>query len=1003
MSGAINRHFAQNNYKAYSYSLKDGVSSELCRSLYKDKQGFVWISSDKGLNRYDGNSVYTFAHNPSDPRSIASNRCNYIFEDSKQRLWVNTDEGLSLYDRKSQTFTNFYPDPDILPLQGLSYTEMAEDHQGNVWIGGYYDVLIFNPSEHKFRKSGWHDFAAKAGIIKEEKRNSISQSITRKSKDELWILTVYGLFSVHTPSMVFHYYPNPEISDYFAFNIGFAEKEKVWISTYDKCFYSYHVDTDTWTHYSCPEVKAIEPGRVVNIARINKDSLLITKPEALYVFDVKSYQYRPYKTTEDPADKTKTTFRQTLVSENQIFALKTGSYPLVHYIREKSNIRHTRINQPKSFVNNHSYITSSGKILMGDWEKRKVLVCENNTCFTLVDDKGNDKLGALQLYYCSKNGNQYFSTSEAVYQWDEKNRRVTLLSQEFSISAEPVTEFRNFTEDPEGNIYIRDRNSGIYVLKAGAAKIVPFDTGIKSNGYSALYYDPANAKIWFATEREGLFITDPKTKICKNYPLSDLSRSKKGYINDIHGDEKGNIFLLMPSRGLMHIRSDNMAAKLYSTSEGLISDAVRYGLYSGEYFWFTTEYGLMAFDLSKERFYSFADEPESKAINYRIFEDQHGNIAQNLFPDEILILDKSALKKEKNIDNLYIKEITVFGKKQTVDSFMVLRHDQNNLSLQFGYLGTGDIPSEDFQFRINNQAWQPLQEMAIHLYNIPHGDYNLNVRYRHKPEKTLAFRAKILPPWWQTWWFYSLVASILSLMIFWVYKWRIKNIRKEEKEKNQFRERIARIEMSALRAQMNPHFIFNCLSSINRFILINDTEAASEYLTKFSRLIRMILDGSRSDFIPLDKELEALRLYIEMESMRFQDSFEWHIQIDKEVNPDRVQIPPLILQPYAENAIWHGLMQAPANWGIKKLDINVSEQMEKIIITITDNGIGRDKARELNSKNGNKHKSYGISLTGERLQLMESINGIKTGLAIHDLKDKSGQACGTQVVITINE
>lgn len=117
---------------------------------------------------------------------------------------------------------------------------------------------------------------------------------------------------------------------------------------------------------------------------------------------------------------------------------------------------------------------------------------------------------------------------------------------------------------------------------------------------------------------------------------------------------------------------------------------------------------------------------------------------------------------------------------------------------------------------------------------------------------------------------------------------------------------------------MNPHFIFNCLNSINRFILVNDTDAASEYLTKFSRLIRMILDSSREDMITLQKELDSLRLYIGMEAMRFQDSFEWKIDIDPSVQTGNVLIPPLLLQPYVENAIWHGLMQAPPDWGIKK-------------------------------------------------------------------------------------
>ncbi|MBL0101376.1 MAG: hypothetical protein IPP49_16165 [Saprospiraceae bacterium] len=143
---------AQSSYQINSYSVKDGLSSSNCRRILKDKEGFVWITSDKGLNRYDGNSFSTFKHRPDDPKTIASNSCNGMLEDSKGRLWVNTDEGLTLVDRQKQTFTNFFPDSTVMPVLGLSYTQMAEDQTGNIWIGGYYDVLIFNPETKLFKR-----------------------------------------------------------------------------------------------------------------------------------------------------------------------------------------------------------------------------------------------------------------------------------------------------------------------------------------------------------------------------------------------------------------------------------------------------------------------------------------------------------------------------------------------------------------------------------------------------------------------------------------------------------------------------------------------------------------------------------------------------------------------------------------------------------------------------------------------------------------------------------
>ena len=342
------------------------------------------------------------------------------------------------------------------------------------------------------------------------------------------------------------------------------------------------------------------------------------------------------------------------------------------------------------------------------------------------------------------------------------------------------------------------------------------------------------------------------------------------------------------------------------------------------------------------------------------------------------------------------------GKVIPNDSSFTVAYDQNNFVFLFGNLGLTGLKYQDFQYRINGQSWQTLENNAISLYNLAHGSYTIQVRNKFDESELYTLQVVVIPPWWKTIWFYALVILLVILSGYLAYKKRISDIRKEETEKNKLKERIAKIEMTALRAQMNPHFILNCLNSINRFILVHNTDAASAYLTKFSRLIRMILDASREDFVSLHRELEALRLYIGMESMRFQDSFEWQINVDKDIATEQIMIPPLMLQPYVENAIWHGLMQAPSDWGVKSLEIRVYKRSQSIIIEIKDNGIGRKKAQQLKSKTGDGHKSYGISLTEERIKLMEKIQGVKTEIVIEDLHDDLGEPKGTKVNIIIH-
>jgi hypothetical protein len=228
----------------------------------------------------------------------------------------------------------------------------------------------------------------------------------------------------------------------------------------------------------------------------------------------------------------------------------------------------------------------------------------------------------------------------------------------------------------------------------------------------------------------------------------------------------------------------------------------------------------------------------------------------------------------------------------------------------------------------------------------------------------------------------------------------------ESKQKHtELQHRATELEMQALRAQMNPHFIFNCLSSINRFILKNETEAASDYLTRFSRLIRMVLINSQKPTIPLEDEMEMLGLYLDMERLRFKNSFGYTITYDNITQSDSILIPPLLLQPFCENAIWHGLMHlANCTEGKERraqLKILISKESGVLKCTISDNGIGRKKAAEIKSKSAEREKSLGLKITTDRLALLNKKEDIETYFEMQDLYDEDGNAAGTKVIIKI--
>jgi tetratricopeptide (TPR) repeat protein len=245
----------------------------------------------------------------------------------------------------------------------------------------------------------------------------------------------------------------------------------------------------------------------------------------------------------------------------------------------------------------------------------------------------------------------------------------------------------------------------------------------------------------------------------------------------------------------------------------------------------------------------------------------------------------------------------------------------------------------------------------------------------------------------------SLAFALLCLFVFRYLMLQRRNEKlQSERKQAALQHKTVELEMQALRSQMNPHFIFNSLNSINEFILQKDKNQASGYLTKFSRLVRLILHNSQAALIPLESELEALQLYLELESLRFNDHFDFAVNTEEDLDVAAVKIPPLIIQPYAENAIWHGLMHKKEKG---HLSIEISQQDDVLYCRIADDGIGRQKAAALKSKSNTKHRSMGMHITADRIALLQQQNQIHVSTQISDLVLPDGSAGGTEVQLKL--
>ena len=240
-----------------------------------------------------------------------------------------------------------------------------------------------------------------------------------------------------------------------------------------------------------------------------------------------------------------------------------------------------------------------------------------------------------------------------------------------------------------------------------------------------------------------------------------------------------------------------------------------------------------------------------------------------------------------------------------------------------------------------------------------------------------------------------LIIPVFGFLIFRIYAYRQKAI--NSKLKN----RSLDLEQRMLRAQMNPHFIFNAMNSIQSFVATNDTYSAEKYLARFSRLMRYILENSSKQLVCLEDELKMLQLYIELEQLRFDNKFTFEITTAKNMDAEYIFIPPLLTQPYIENAIVHGLCNKPGNDGFLKINYAI-ENNNVLICEIEDNGIGRKQAAQLKKSKKEMHKSMGMQVTKERFDMLAQTNKLDFSSHITDLYNENGEALGTKVSLRIS-
>ncbi len=376
--------------------------------------------------------------------------------------------------------------------------------------------------------------------------------------------------------------------------------------------------------------------------------------------------------------------------------------------------------------------------------------------------------------------------------------------------------------------------------------------------------------------------------------------------------------------------------------------------------------------------------------------------AYKLFRLIILLVSSVALAQQNEHASSYfefsINLVEISGKDFTPQKKYTADYQNNTIAVHFSKKNENRkiyyrIGSEHFG-KIKYEQWKESTKNSVKYEDLIAGSYHLEFSNYPNNKQVISISFKINRPWWRTWWFWG--ACFFTLFGMFYGRERFLKFWADEEQKHH--KQIVELELRTLQLQMNPHFIFNALNSIQSYMLTHDIETANNYLSKFAHLIRLFLDSSRSRYLSLSEEVRMLNLYCDIEKLRFENKFDFEIIVAPDINKF-IELPTMILQPFVENAINHGL-----RYKSKKgfLSIEFYIEYKYLICKICDNGVGRERAIEMQEKSRKGYKSQGLKITAERLTTYNKINETDIQFYIRDkflLSETSDGDVGTIVQV----
>ena len=931
-----------------NYTVEDGLPSNEAYFIYEDQKGFIWIGTDRGLSKYNGYEFENFTLEDG----LTDNVVLDIYEDHEGILWFYTHNN-SIFYYKDNAF------------HSGKINEVWQTHKKNLFDFFYTNKII--------RIGGDLHLATTSNgkqIIENIFTDSISVVSSKKNSDSL------KTYCEFIDDQVFPY-----------FNSGPTSEARKIVFSFD--------------HLESPSFQPLGPTSRCRSFN-NRKATYVSRGKHLFTVKEHSTELKVFPETIHNImgidEDIWISAGQLTYLNNELYEPFMG-FTITGVLKDQSNNYWFSTLESGILFYPESRIENLQNTLTKDWvvgiERTKdnelYALSRKGVFFHLDETLKIQNIGSIStnLYSSPKHG--IFVLNGGTFIDPKRGKKKKIFGTKNYIINEAdnlvyglgISEYYTFSL-PDGNLIARTKfknEDQVYKLTS--------------------FMDTANRTIYISSLNE-LYKTDTSFNLQK-IQLDDETKFKINHIIKINTD----LWLSTQGRGVLIYNIKNGTSRKITTHDGLNSNNINCLLDDHQgHAWVATNNGINIIDI---------ESPEKNIIRISRF---NGLISNEIFDlelkgDYVYIASRKGISRiqlskffnrDETPHNLLITKIKVNEIDVDTNDLNKLTYQQNNLEVHFLSIQLNNKENIKYRYRIPelDSNWYYTNLRTARFPNLEHGIYTFEVgtlSSNGEWSTSIFTHFKIQPAFWQTF----LFKIVIVLLIFLILSSALYIRNRNKSIQHQLQSDIQRYRYQALTSQMNPHFVFNALNSIQYFILDQNRRSASKYLSTFAKLIRASFENSKQELIPFVDEVDALKLYIELENLRLDNRVQVNFDVDQTLDQINLKVPPLIIQPFVENAFLHGL--SPLKNRIPTLTVSIKNTDQNVSIKIEDNGIGRSAASELKkSKNLRRKKSSGVSMSEDRLKAitqLQKYSRLGYKFKIIDKLNAQNQPTGTIVKMTI--